>query len=75
MTAYIRDYYTDRRCGDGRISDLVNVAQDDFLDLVVLQDLPNDATITASDDQDFFRIRVTREREMCDHFLIPISYA
>ena len=57
------------------MSDLVDVAQDDFLDRVMLQDLPDDAAIAASDDQNFFRVWVTREREVCDHLLIPISYA
>lgn len=55
------------------MSNLVNVAQDDFFDRVVLQDLSDDATITASDDEHFFRVRVGCEREMCDHLLVPIS--
>ena len=55
------------------MSNLVNVAQDDFLDRVVLQDLPDNASITASDDEHFFGVGVAREREMCDHLLIPIA--
>lgn len=55
------------------MSDLVNVAQDNFLNRVVLQDLPDDAAIAASDDEHFFWVGVAREREMGDQLLIPIS--
>jgi hypothetical protein len=55
------------------MSDLVNVAQDNFLDRVVLQDLSDDATISASDDEHFFGVGVGREREMGDQLLIPFS--
>ena len=59
--------------GDRRMSNLVNVDQDDFFDRVVLQHLADDATITASDDEYFLWVRVTRERKMRDHFLVPIT--
>lgn len=55
------------------MSDLVDVAQDNFLNRVVLQDLPDDAAIAASDDEHFFWVGVAREREMGDQLLIPIS--
>lgn len=57
------------------MSDLVNIAQDNFLDRVVLQDLPDDAAIAATDDEHFFGVGVARERKMGDHLLISISYA
>ena len=50
----------------------INVAKDYSLDRVVLQDLPNDASVTSTDDKDFFRVGMARKREVCDHFLVAI---
>lgn len=55
------------------MSHLVNVAQDDLLDSVVLQDLADNTTIAASDDEHLSRVGMACEREMCDHLLIAIA--
>jgi len=39
----------------------------------MLEDFTNDTTVSSTDDEDFFRIWVTIEREMCDHLLVSRS--
>ena len=59
-----------RYAGD---TNLVNVAQDDFLDCIMLQDFADDATIAASHDEHLLWVRVAREREVSNHFLVPVT--
>jgi len=58
-----------RREGD---TNLVDIAQDDLFDCVVLEDFADDAAIASTNDEDFFRVRVACQWEMCDHLLVPI---
>lgn len=44
--------------------DLINVAQDNLLDGIVLQDFANNPTITTTYNEDFLGVRVTSERDM-----------
>ncbi len=48
----------------------VDIAQHHFLYTLMLKYFPNNTTISTSNYQDIFWIRVAREREMRDHFLV-----
>lgn len=52
--------------GDG----LVNVAEDGFLDRVVLDDLAEDTTVTAANDEDLLGVGVRVHGEVGDHLLV-----
>lgn len=49
---------------------LVNVAEDGLLDLVVLDDLTEDTTVTATDDQDLLGVGVGEHGQVGDHLLV-----
>jgi hypothetical protein len=49
---------------------LVNVAQGDVLDGLVLEDFTNDTAVAAADDEDVFRVRVGGHGQVGDHFLV-----
>ena len=50
---------------------LVDIAERDTLDRLVLEDFTNDTTVTASDDQDILGVGVRCEGEMGNHLLVP----
>lgn len=55
---------------NGRISYLVNVAEDRLLDAVMLDDLAQDTSITAADDENLLWVGVGVHGEMGNHLLV-----
>lgn len=51
---------------------LVDVAEDSFLDRLVLDDFTEDAAVTAADDEDLLGVGVGVHGEVGDHFLIAV---
>lgn len=51
-------------------TNLVDVAQDDFLHCVVLQHLTNDPTVSTTNDKHILRVRMAGHWKMCNHFLV-----
>jgi len=49
---------------------LVNVAEDSLLDALVLDDLTEDAAVTAADDEDFLGVGVRVHGQVGDHLLV-----
>lgn len=49
---------------------LVNVAENSFLDRLVLDDLAEDTAVTTADDKDFLGVGVGVHGEVGDHFLV-----
>ena len=56
---------------EGKDTNLVDIAQDDLLDCVVLEDFTDDTAIASTNDEDFFRVWMACQWEMCDHLLVP----
>jgi glutamine amidotransferase PdxT len=53
-----------------RRTDLIDIAEDDALDGIVLQHFTDDTAIAATYDQDVLRVRMAGKRKMCDDLLI-----
>ena len=53
-------------------TDLIDVAEDDLLDRVMLQNFAHDAAVTATDDKDLLWVWVTCQRNVGDHLLVPV---
>jgi len=49
---------------------LVNITQDSFLHTIVLDNFPENTTITTANDQYLLRARVREHGQMCNHLLI-----
>lgn len=49
---------------------LINVTQDSFLDGLVLDDLTEDTTVTATNDKDLLRVGVGIHGKVGDHLLV-----
>ncbi|ELU41266.1 hypothetical protein AG1IA_04705 [Rhizoctonia solani AG-1 IA] len=56
----------------------INIAKDDLLDSVVLEDLADNTTVTTANYKDFLWVGMRSERNMRNHFLVAtygsISY-
>lgn len=52
---------------------LVNVAEDGLLDGLVLDNLAQDTTVSASDNEDLLRVRVRVHGEVGDHLLVAVG--
>jgi len=52
------------------ITYLINIAQDSLLDALMLDDLTQDASITATNDQNLLWIRMRIHSQMSDHLLV-----
>lgn len=58
-----------------RSSDFVNVAEDSFLDTLVLHNFTENTAISTSDDKNLLRVRVRVHGEMRDHLLVAVPSA
>lgn len=52
---------------------LIDIAEDDLLDGIVLEDLTDDSTIAATNNEDLLRVGVRSERDVRDHLLVAIK--
>ena len=51
---------------------LVDIAENDLLDGIVLQAVTHDTAVSTADDQHLLGVGVTRQGKMGDHLLVPI---
>jgi len=56
---------------------LVDLTEDNLFDRIVLDNLAENATVTAANHQDLFRMRVCTQRQMRNHLLVRklVSFA
>ena len=52
------------------MANLVNIAQNSLLNAVVLDDLPQNTSITTTNDQNFLRVGMREHSQVCNHFLV-----
>lgn len=52
---------------------LVDIAEGDSLDRLVLEDLSNDTSVSSSNNKDFLGVGVGVERQVGDHLLVTAS--
>jgi hypothetical protein len=62
MTAYAFDIFVSSMRWRKKKLDLIDIAKNDFLHCVVLENFTNNPTISSTDDQHFLWVRVTRHR-------------
>lgn len=55
-----------------RETNLVDVAEDDLLDGVVLEHFTDDAAVATTNDEHLLRVRVASQGKVGDHLLVPV---
>ena len=56
-------------------SDLIDVAENNMLDDIVLENFTNNTSIASANDKNLLWVGVAGQWQMSDHFLIPIHPA
>ena len=73
ITAYERNEPSQGHLYRSDATNLIDVAQHDLLDRLVLEDFAYDTAIAAANDEHLLGIWVARQRDMRDHLLVPNS--
>ena len=58
----------------GTVRYFVDVAEDGLLNTLVFDNLTEDTTVAAADDEDLLRVRVGVERKVGDHLLVAVKF-
>ena len=72
-TAWRVDDVAYRERNDSEGAYLVNVAEHHMFYGFVFKHFANNTTISTPDNEDVFGIRMAREWNMCNHFLVPLT--